>query len=322
MAISLSVKDHAQSRQAQPGSVYYPVARQDWGVLAPGTTGTAFSAGANLTNVGSGGSLATSTGAFKITWVTANGESLPSVEATVSVTGGPSGSVTVALGSVGSTNTGSQLNAAAIIGWNIYSGNGSGNELLNNAAASLSVTLASQTLPNGTVMTYIPIATTSATVKVYGAGPAPPVVNNSGVQVALPNVAANGSSDIQIKVPNTFNVARPVLFSRPNAVADPTGISLAEYDVVAPLWPGNSQSVSAGAFIVADGRWLFQCTTAGTTQSSGVPLFSTIAKYGTITDGTVVWTNLGKWNLITLRFQNSSGSAAQPVANEFDFWQP
>jgi hypothetical protein len=68
LAISLSVKDHAQSRSANPVSAYYPVARQDWGVLAPGTTGTAFSAGANLTNVGSGGSLATSTGAFKITF--------------------------------------------------------------------------------------------------------------------------------------------------------------------------------------------------------------------------------------------------------------
>jgi hypothetical protein len=128
------VKDHPFSRQAQPGSAYYPVARQDWGVLAPGATGTAFGNG-NLTNVGSGGSLANGSFFTKITWVTALGETTPSAEGTVTVTGGPSGSVTIALGSTGSLNTGAQLNAQPIIGWRIYTGSTTNTELANEAAA-------------------------------------------------------------------------------------------------------------------------------------------------------------------------------------------
>lgn len=320
MSIPLSVKSNAQSKLAQPVSAYYPVARQDWGVLAPGTTGTAFSAGANLTNVGSGGSLATSTGAFKITWVTAIGESLPSVEATVSVTGGPSGSVTVALASVGSTNTGAQLNAQPIIGWRIYSGNGSGNELANEAAASLSVTLSTLITQRGATLSYIPIATTSATVKVYGAGAAPPVVNTSGIQFALPAITTNATSDLFIKVPVPFNVNKPVVYTRPNAVADASGISLQAVDCLAPLWAAST-AFSAGDFIVV-GNILFQCTTAGTTSAANaVPNFVGSAQYGTVTDNTATWTNLGRWHLLRLRFANLSGSTAQPTANEFDFSQ-
>jgi hypothetical protein len=318
LAISLNVKDHAFSRQAQPGSSYYPVARSDWGVLAPGTMGTAFSA-SNLTNVGSGGSLATTTGAFKVTFVTAIGESLPSAEATVSVTGGPSGSVTVSIASL-SLNSGAQLNAQPIVGWKIYSGSGSGNELANEAAASLSVALSSLTTQRGATLTYIPIATTSATVKVYGAGAAPPVVNTSGIQFALPAITTNVTSDLQIKVPATFNVGRMTLCARPNATADASGISLDGIDCVAPLWP-QSTSVSAGAFIVIN-NVLFQCTAAGTTGSSAPNFAASTTLYSTVTDNGATWTNLGRWKVLTLRFANLSASTAQPTANEFDFWQP
>jgi hypothetical protein len=318
LAISLSVKDHAQSRSANPVSAYYPVARQDWGVLAPGTTGTAFSA-SNLTNVGSGGSLATSTGAFKVSFVTAIGESLPSVEATVSVTGGPSGSVTVSIASL-ALNTGAQLNAQPIVGWKIYSGNGAGNELANEAAASLSVALSTLTTQRGATLTYIPIATTSAVVKVYGAGAAPPVVNTSGIQFALPAITTNVTSDLFIKVPVPFNVARSVLFDRPNATADAAGISLQAVDCVASLWAAST-AFNAGDFIVV-GNILFQCTTAGTTGAlAAVPNFAGSAQYATITDNTATWTNLGRWHLLRLRFANLSGSTAQPTANEFNFSQ-
>lgn len=319
MSLNLSVKANAQSKGSQPVSAYYPVARQDWGVLAPGTTGTAFSAGANLTASASGGSLATTTGAFKITWITAIGESLPSVEATVSVTGA-TGSVTVALASIGSLNVGAQLNAQPIIGWKIYSGSGSGNELANEAAASLSVALSTLTTQRGAQLTYIPIATTSAVVKVYGAGVAPPVVNTSGVQFALPAITTNSISDLQVKVPVPFNAeGRTTSYSRPNASADAAGISLQQVDCQAPLWVAST-AFSAGNFIVV-GNILFQCTTAGTTASSFPSTLLASAQYGNTTDGTAVWTNLGRWHVLTLRFANLSGSTAQPTANEYDFWQ-
>jgi hypothetical protein len=319
LAISLSVKDHAQSRSANPVSAYYPVARQDWGVLAPGTTGTAFGNG-NLTNVGSGGSLANGSFFAKITWVTAIGESLPSAEGTVTVTGGPSGSVTIALGATGSLNTGAQLNAQPIIGWRIYTSATTGTEIANEAAASLSVAMLQTTTQRGATLNYIPIATTSVTVKVLGAGAAPPVVNTSGIQFALPAITTNVTSDLFIKVPVPFNIARPVLFDRPNATADAAGISLQAVDCVAPLWAAST-AFNAGDFIVV-GNILFQCTVAGTTAAANaVPNFVGSAQYGTVTDNTATWTNLGRWHLLRLRFANLSGSTAQPTANEFNFSQ-
>lgn len=320
MSISLSVKSNAQSKQASPGCAYYPVARQDWGVLAPGATGTAFSAGANLAASASGGSLATTTGAFKITWITVIGESLPSVEATVSVTG-TTGSVTVSLASIGSLNTGAQLNAQPIVGWKIYSGSGAGNELANEAAAGLSVALSSLVTQRGATVTYIPIATTSAVVKVYGAGVAPPVVNMSGIQYALPAIATNATSDLFVKVPVPFNVSRITNYDRPNAIADGSGISLQAVDCLAPLWAAST-AFNAGDFIVV-GNILFQCTIAGTTSSAAnVPNFVGSAQYGTVTDNGATWTNLGRWHLLRLRFANLSGGTVQPTANEYDFLQP
>lgn len=326
MAISLSVKDHAQGRSANPVAAYYPVARQDWGVLPPGTIGTAFTAGGNLTNVGSGGSLATSTGAFQITFVTAQGETTPSAEATVSVTGGPSGSVTVSITNQ-TLNTATQSTAAPIIGWNVYSGNGSGNELLNATAAGLNnQALSTMTTPAGNVITYIPIAVTSVTVTVYGAGRALPAINNSGVQLPLPSIGAATTSDLFIKVPVPFNIARPTTYERPNAVADPAGVALEQCDVVAPLWPVNTAisaaQVKAGYFIVI-GNQCFQAIVAGTTGTTAgaVPNFASVAKWGTIVDNGVTWLNVGRWHLLVMRWSNSTAGALQPQANEYNFYQ-
>ena len=322
MSVSLSVKDHAQSRQAQPGSAYYAVARQDWGVLAPGATGTAFGNG-NLTNVGSGGSLANGNFFAKITWVTALGETTPSAEGTVTVTGGPSGSVTIALGSTGSLNTGAQLNAQPIIGWRIYTSSTTGTELANEAAASLSVALSSITTKRGGTLLYIPIATTSATVKVLGAGAALPVVNTSGVQDPLPAITTNVTADVSVRVPIGFNIGRPTLFARPNATADASGISVEGVDCVAPLWP-QSTAVTQGTSYIVVQNVLWQCIVSGTTGSSIPAGFGTSANtlYATVTDNTATWQNLGRFHVLTLRFANLSGSTAQPTANEFDFWQP
>ncbi|HEX3091521.1 MAG TPA: hypothetical protein VHW72_02795 [Candidatus Angelobacter sp.] len=320
MSISLSVKDHAFSRAAQPGGAYYPVARQDWGVLAPGATGTAFGNG-NLTNVGSGGSLANGNFFAKITWVTALGETTPSAEGTVTVTGGPSGSVTIALGSTGSLNTGAQLNAQPIIGWRIYTSSTTGTELANEAAASLSVSMLSITPKRGGTLLYIPIATTSATVKVLGAGAALPVVNTSGVQDALPAITTNVTADINVRVPVPFNPNKITLYTRPNATADASGISLDAVDCVAPIWPQSTAVTQNTSYVVIQ-NVLWQCIVSGTTGSS-VPNFAgTTTQYATLADNTATWQNLGRFHLLTLRFANLSGSTAQPTANEYDFFQP
>lgn len=317
MSISTNVKDHAFSRAAVPGSAWYPVARSDWGVLAPGTVGNTFSA-SNLTNNGSGGSLANSTAAIKVTFVTAIGESLPSAEATISVTGGPSGSVTVSISGL----TLNQTNAQAVIGWRVYSGSGSGNEAANITSAGLNAqALTSLTTQRGAVISYIPIATTSVQVNVYGTGATVPVVDTSGIQLAaLPKISANGTSDQQIKVRATFDPNKITSWTRPNATADAAGLSLDAVDIVAPLYPGTGQSASAGVLIVINNT-LWIASVGGTTGSS-VPNFAgTTMLYGTLTDNSVTWQNLGRWHVATLRWSNASGSAAQPAANEYDFSQ-
>lgn len=306
-------------RTASPSSEGHLIKASDWGVLAPGTIGTAFTAGGNLTNVGSGGSLATSTGAFKITFVTANGETAASAEATVSVTGGPSGSVTVSITNQ-TLNSSSQANAAPIIGWNIYSGNGSGNELLNTAQASLSVTLASQVLPNGQTLTYIPIANTTCTVKVYGAGQAPPTANLSGIQQPLPNISANNSSDTFLVVKRTFQVQKLVSWIRPNSSADTAGLAPQLMDCVGPLWASGT-SFSAGAFILVN-RTVFIATVGGTSAGS-IPagLTTRPAKYATVTDNSVTWLSLGEAALVRVRWSNTTGSAGAPLAQEYNLVQ-
>jgi hypothetical protein len=266
--------------------------------LPPGNTGTAFTTGANLAASASGGSLATTTGAFKITWITANGESLPSAEATVSVTGA-TGSVTVSLGSVGSTNTGTQALAAPIIGWKPYSGSGAGNELANEVAASLSVALATLILPNGNTLTYIPIATTSVVVKVYGNGAAPPTLNTSGIQQPLPNIAANNSADQFAVVRRSFRPQKEVNWIRPNSAADAGGLLVSLMDCVAPLWP-VSTAVTAGVtpnYIVVNST-VFICSVGGAT-----------------------WTSLGEAALVRIRWSNTTGSAGQPTSQEYDLFQ-
>src|SRR5262249_6921517 len=152
-------------------------------------------------------------------------------------TGGPSGSVTVSISTL-TANTGTQALAAPIIGWMIYSGSGSGNELRNNAG--LNVTLSTIQLPNGQTISYIPIATTSATVQVYGAGAAPPTVNLSGVQQPLPQIAANSSADVFIFVRRTFQVQKEVNWMRPASSADAAGLAPALMDCVGPLWTSGT----------------------------------------------------------------------------------
>jgi hypothetical protein len=314
-----TIRDNVQT--ASPVSGGHLVRSTDWGVLPPGATGTAFSAGANLTNVGSGGSLANGNTFFKITWVTANGESLPSVEASVTVTGGPSGSVTVALASVGSTNAGAQALAAPIIGWNIYSSTTTGTELLNKDANSLSVTLSSQVLPNGTVMTFIPIATTSAAVKIVGNGAAPPTHNSTGVQLPLPNIGANNSSDLFLVVGRHFRPQKEVNWIRPSSSADAGGLLVSLMDCVAPLWASGTSMTADTSYIIVNST-VFVCVVSGTSAGS-IPagLTTRPAKGSTVVDNAATWLSLGEAALVRIRFSNTTGSAGQPIAQEYDVFQ-
>lgn len=302
-------------RGALSPRAFYEVFGTDFGATAPAAPTLAYNAGA--------GSLAASTASSKVTWITKNGESLPSAEATDTIAAG-SGAFTITQPTV-------PTNGTAVIGWRVYSGNGTGNEALN--AASNSTTQAQQnfTVSNGsggtTTITGFPIATTAVQVLIYGAGAAAPLVDRSGIQTALPSVAANSSDDYVLVVPNQGSQWRQqsaVDYIRPDGTAETSGISIGGVDVVNPLYPGTSTNVTAGtgvsSYCVLNG-YLYQCTTSGETASAfiGSGAFNQ-ARGATTTDGTVVWISLGKASIIRIRFLNSSGSAAVPAAQEYDLF--
>jgi hypothetical protein len=219
-------------------------------------------------------------------------------------------------------NTGTQLLAAPILGWNVYSGNGSGNELRNITSAGLNAqALTTIVLPNGTSLSYIPIATTSVTVQVYGTGPVPPAANLSGVQQPLPQISANSSADQFLVVRRTFQVQKEVNWIRPASSADAAGISPGLMDCVGPLWVLNT-AFAAGAFILVN-RTVFICTVAGTSFNGAIPagLTTRPAKYTNVTDGTVTWQSLGEASLVRARWNNTTGSAGAPIAQEYDLFQ-
>lgn len=297
-------------RGATNPSSYYQVMQSDFGQLGGSAPSLAYNAGA--------GSLAMSTARCAISWVTAQGESLISAEATVAISAG-SGAFTITQPTV-------PTNGGTVIAWRVYSSSGgAGSALLNVAALSTTQVQSNFVTTQGTLLAF-PIATTSVQVLIYGAGQAEPVTDNSGIQVALPSVSASSSADYFFRVPNAatlWKTQNDPQFKRPQGIADPAGITPGNVDIVMPLYPGTSQSVTAGsaagAYMVMNST-LYVCTTSGTTASTfiGGAAFNQ-AKGSTTTDGTVVWTSLGKSALVRMRFSNSSGSAAIPNAQEYDF---
>lgn len=297
----------SSARVGNAPSCYYEVLQTDFGQVGGAAPSLAYNAG--------GGSLAMSTARIAISWITAAGESLVSTEATVAVSAG-TGAVTVTQPTV-------PTNGAAVIGWRVYSSSGgAGSALLNVAANSTTQVQQNFSTTQGTLAGFA-VATTAVQVLIYGAGQAEPSIDRSGIQTALPSVAANTAVDYFIRVPNsgsTWRTQKDPQFMRPQGIADPTGISIGAGDVVATLYPGTSQSVAAGAYMVMNGT-LFICSTAGTTAATfigGAAFNQAVAV--TTTDGTVTWTSYGKSILLRLRISNASGAAAIPTAQEYDFF--
>lgn len=297
----------SSSRTANAPSAYFEVLQSDFGQVGGAAPALAYNAGA--------GSLAMSTGRVAITWITAQGESLVSTEATVAVSAA-TGAITVTLPTV-------PTNGSTVLGWRVYSSSGgAGTPLLNVAANSTTQVQQNFVTTQGTLAGF-PVATTAVQVLIYGAGQAEPGTDLSGIQTALPSIAANTAVDYYFRVPNTgslWRTQKDPQYMRPQGIADPSGISAGNVDVVSPLYPGTSQSVALGAYMTIGG-YLYLATAAGTTAATfiGGAAFNQ-TKGVTTTDGTVTWTSYGKAMLIRLRFANASGSAAVPVAQEYDFF--
>ena len=292
-----------------PGA-FYIINNTDFGELPPALVNgdLAYNAGA--------GSLAAGTAYVKIAWITAEGISLPSAEASVAVSAS-SGAVTVTLPAV-------PTNGQPIIGWRIYEAPVSGAELHVVAASATPAQITFVTTEGS--FAGFPIATTSAQVKIAGSGVAPQTIDNSGVQTALPSVPANSTVDYYAVAPNTgsqWKVQKSVNFMRSDGTTETAGIVLSHLDCISPEYPGVSAVVTAGptSYFVMNG-YLFEATTSGTTAATfiGYSKFTT-TKGATTTDGTVVWTSYGKAALIRFLYGNVSVTAATPVAQTVELFE-
>lgn len=306
-----------------PGA-FYQILTSDFGEPAPAAPVLAYNAGS--------GSLATGTAHVKVTWITAEGISLPSADAAVAVSAS-TGAVTVTQPTV-------PTNGATIIGWQIYS-QGSSGVLLNTVAASTTPSPVTLATTEGSE-TGFAIATTSVRIGVYGTGAVVPAVDQSGIQAPLPSVpaagtasAAGGSADYYFIVPNSGSLwknYKPVDVARPDSVVETAGISAAfPFDCQSPLYPGATPgastytqvSVAPGTYVVMNGI-LFQAIQTGSQNTAatfvGAAAFN-VAKGTQVTDGSVTWLCLGKATLVHARFENTGNAAAIPAAQEYCLFQ-
>lgn len=290
-----------------PGG-YYEVFQGDFGQVGGAAPSLAYNAGA--------GSLAMTTARCAITWITAQGETLPSAEATVAIS--------AATGAFTITKPTTPTNGAAVIGWRVYSSSGgAGSALLNVAANSTTQVQQNFSTTQGTLLGF-PIATTAVQVLIYGAGQAEPVLDQSGIQTALPSIAANTTVDYFVVVPNSshqWSVQDQVSFMRPQGTAETPAVTTGNVDIVAPLWVANT-SFAAGSYIVVNSIG-YVATVTGSTTNGAIPAAFAAQASGTkgtlIVDNAQTWKSLGSALLVRVHFNNSSGSAAIPVAQEYDF---
>lgn len=299
---------------SHPGA-YAEILSTDFGVGGSGGTAPA------LTPSASGGSLATTTARVAVAWITASGLTQVSLEATAAVTG-PTGSVSV----VKPTTPTVGANAQPILGWTIFSSSGGAGTPLLNVAGTNPASVPFVTT-HGTIQGFA-LTTTPVVIQIYGTGQAEPTTDQSGNQDVLPTIAANTTVDYYFRIPNTgsqWKVQKSVEWMRPQGVAEPGGTLVGPMDCISPLYPGTGQVVTASqatpVYFVMNG-FLFKAITSGTTAATfiGFSNFNT-NRYGTTTDGTVVWMCFGREVLVRCHFGNNSASPVTPVAQEYDLFE-
>ena len=288
-----------------PGA-FYVIYTSDFGEPIPGAP--------TLTVRTASGTITSTTSNVRLTWITAEGVSLPSTSTGILVNSADGG-VSIVQPTV-------PTNGAPVIGWQIYSQGSTGAPKLNTAGiVPAPVTIKT----NQGNVTGFAVNTTTVFQNSFGTGALVPVIDNSGIQSALPSVTANSTSDYYAVVPNTssqWKVQKSVNFMRSDGTTETAGIVLSHLDCIAPEYPGTGASVTAGptSYFVMNG-YLFEATTGGTTASTfiGFSAFNTV-KGGTTVDNTVTWTCLGKAALIRFLFGNVSGSTAIPVAQTYELF--
>lgn len=303
----------------EPGA-YAEVLSSDFGA-----SGSTVLTAPTLAASATAGSLGATTARCCITWITAVGESAPTAEATQAVTQ-----------SLQVTRPATPATGATVIGWAVYTSSGAAASALRNivpAAFSVGTMQTFQTT-EGPVQGF-PIATTTVTLGNYGTGTAEPQVDLSGVQAAIPTIPANATVDYFFRIPNSANrwrTQKSVEWMRPGGIAEPGGIVIGPADILAPVYPGTSTTITETAssattgpvqttYMVLNGI-LFAAIYGGTTASTfiGSAAFQNVPRFSTVVDGTVTWMSMGRAVLIRFHFGNTTGSIIVPAVQEYDLF--
>lgn len=304
-----------------PGA-FYQILTSDFGEPIPGAP--------TLTVRTASGTITSTTANVQLTWITAEGVSLPSTSTGILVNSADGG-VSIVEPTV-------PTNGAAVVGYQVYSQGSTGAPLLNTAG----VVPAPQTFvtTQGSVVGF-PVASTTLFLNSFGTGAGVPAIDRSGIQAALPSVPAynagaapGGSADYYFVVPNAgsqWKNYKSVGVMRPDSVVETSGISAAyPFDCQSPLYPGATPgaatytqvAVTPGTYMVMNGNLFISTLATNSTAATfvGGAAFN-VSKGTTVTDGSVTWLCLGKATLVHTRWENSTSSAATPTAQEYDLFQ-
>lgn len=323
MAQNTSLRGYDSSyRGSNAPGAFYQILTSDFGEPIPGAP--------TLTVRTASGTITSTTSNVQLTWITAEGVSLPSTSTGILVNSADGG-VSIVQPTVPTTGS-------PVIGWQIFSQGSTGAPLLNSAATGTVPAPQTFVTTQGSVVGF-PVNTTTVFQNSLGTGAVVPAIDRSGIQPALPSVSAadtsaSGTADAFLIVPNSgsqWKTYKSVGYMKPSGVAETPGISMVpNLDCLAPLYPGATPgastytqvAVTPGTYMQMNGNLFISTLATNSTASTfvGGAAFN-VAKGATVVDGSVTWLCLGKAQVVRAHFINNGSNAQTPVQQEMDIFQ-
>lgn len=316
MAQILSSRGYDSSyRGSNTPGAFYQILTSDFGEPIPGAP--------TLTVRTASGTITSTTANIQLTWITAEGVSLPSTSTGILVNSADGG-VSIVEPTVPTTGS-------PVIGYQVYSQGSTGAPLLNTAG----IVPAPQTFvtTQGSVVGF-PVTSSTLFLNSFGTGAVVPAIDRSGIQPAIPSIAAGTTQDYDFVVPNSgsqWKTYKSVGYVKPSGVAETANISMVpNLDCLAPLYPGATPGSSAytqvavtpGTYMTMNGNLFISTLATNSTAATfvGGAAFN-VAKGTTVTDGSVTWLCLGKAVIVRAHYINNSSTAAVPVQQETDIFE-
>jgi hypothetical protein len=323
MAQILSSRGYDSSyRGSNAPGAFYQILTSDFGEPAPGAP--------TLTVRTASGTITSTTDNVQLTWITAEGVSLPSTSTGILVNSADGG-VSIVIPTVPTTGS-------PVIGWQLYSQGSTGAPLLNTAATGTVPSPQTFVTTQGSVVGF-PITSTTIFQNSFGTGAGVPAIDRSGIQQNIPSVSgdqgsAGGTLDYDFVVPNSgsqWKTYKAVGYMKPSGVAETPGISMVpQLDCLSPLYPGATPgastytqvAVTPNTYMVMNGNLFVSTLATNSTAATfvGSAAFN-VSKGSTVTDGSVTWLCLGKAVVVRAHFINNGTNAQAPVQQEIDLFE-